>query len=183
MIYLKLAFEFIKIGLFAVGGGLATIPFLYDLSEKTGWFSSSQIIDMIAISESTPGPLGVNMATYVGYLTTGPFGGVVATLSLAFPSVVIIIIVSKILNRFKDSAVVSGLFSGFRPASMALITMAALEIFKESVMSVEADSLLGSVSFLALGLAVAFYIAITKLKWHPVAFVAIGAVLGIVLKL
>ena len=93
---LILIFEFFKIGLFSVGGGLATLPFLYRLADKYPWFSMSQIPDMIAISESTPGPLGVNMATYTGFQHSGVIGSICATVGLIFPSVVIIIIISKI---------------------------------------------------------------------------------------
>ena len=94
MIYLRLFFEFCKVGLFSVGGGLATIPFLTDLGERTGWFTSAQLADMIAVSESTPGPMGVNMATYVGFTSGGVLGGIVATLGLIFPSLVIILIIA-----------------------------------------------------------------------------------------
>ena len=87
MIYLRLFFEFFKVGLFSVGGGLATIPFLTDLGQRTGWFTSGQLADMIAISESTPGPLGVNMSTYVGFNTAGMMGVIVATLGWGTPSI------------------------------------------------------------------------------------------------
>ena len=110
MICLQLFWEFFKTGLFAVGGGLATLPFLYDMSISTGWFTAQDIADLIAVSESTPGPLGVNMATYVGFKSIGLFGGVVATLGLICPSIIIIILISKILDKFKDSAVVQKVF-------------------------------------------------------------------------
>lgn len=95
MIYLQLFYEFFKAGLFAVGGGLATLPFLHEISEKTGWFSIAELMDMIAVSESTPGPIGVNMATYAGFSTAGILGSLAATIGLVFPSVVIIIFVYK----------------------------------------------------------------------------------------
>ena len=93
MIYLRLFWEFCKTGLFSVGGGLATLPFLYDISARTGWFTEAQLADMIAISESTPGPIGVNMATYVGFTTAGIPGALAATLGLVFPEIVIILII------------------------------------------------------------------------------------------
>ena len=86
MIYLSLFFEFFKIGLFAIGGGLATLPFLLNLSEKTGWFTEQQLVQMIAVSESTPGPVGVNMATFVGVQSAGVFGGLIATVALVLPA-------------------------------------------------------------------------------------------------
>ncbi|MEG1863284.1 MAG: chromate transporter, partial [Oscillospiraceae bacterium] len=95
MIYITLFYEFFKIGLFTFGGGLATIPFLQDLSQKTGWFTLSQLTDFIAISESTPGPVAVNMATYTGYEVAGILGGFVATLGLIFPAFILISLMAK----------------------------------------------------------------------------------------
>ena len=103
MIYLQLFWEFFKPGLFAVGGGLATLPFLYDMAGRTGWFTASQLADMLAVSESTPGPIGVNMATYVGFTSAGPLGAVVATVGLVTPSVIIILIVAAVLNAFREN--------------------------------------------------------------------------------
>ena len=110
MIYLRLFFEFCKIGLFSIGGGLATIPFLTDLGERTGWFTSGDLANMIAISESTPGPMGVNMATYVGFSSGGVLGGVIATLGLIFPSVVVILIIANFLQKFRQSKEVDVVF-------------------------------------------------------------------------
>ena len=90
---LLLFYEFAKVGLFSVGGGLATVPFLQSMGEKTGWFTNAQLSTMIAVSESTPGPMGVNMATYVGYSISGIPGAVIATLGLITPSIAVIIII------------------------------------------------------------------------------------------
>ena len=114
---LLLFIEFFKIGLFSVGGGMATLPFLYRLADKYTWFSVNQIPDMIAISESTPGPLGVNMATYTGFQFGGALGSVCATLGLIFPSVVIIVIISKFLEKFRNNKYVEYAFYGLRPAA------------------------------------------------------------------
>ncbi len=102
MIYIQLFYEFFKTGLFAIGGGMATLPFLYDMADKTGWFTAEQLSDMIAISESTPGPIGVNMATYVGYTTGGVIGGIIATIGLITPSIIIIIIIAFFLKSFRE---------------------------------------------------------------------------------
>ena len=120
---LILFLEFFKIGLFSVGGGLATLPFLYDLADKYPWLSASQIPDMIAISESTPGPLGVNMATYAGFHCAGPLGSVIATAGLVTPSVIVIIIVYKFLERFRKSTLVENAFYGLRPIVVGLICL------------------------------------------------------------
>mgnify|MGYP003292622080 CR=1 FL=1 len=101
MIYLRLFFEFFKTGLFAIGGGMATIPFLYDISDKTGWFTHDKLADMIAVSASTPGPIGVNMATFAGYMTRGILGALVATFALVLPSYIIILIIY--LKKFLPS--------------------------------------------------------------------------------
>ena len=103
MIYLQLFFEFFKAGLFAIGGGLATIPFLTDIGQRTGWFTSGELANMIAISESTPGPMGVNMATYVGFHTGGIAGGVIATLGLVCPSILVILVIAGFLKKFRES--------------------------------------------------------------------------------
>ncbi|MDN6852659.1 MAG: chromate transporter, partial [Tetragenococcus koreensis] len=117
MIYLQLFYEFFKTGLFSVGGGLATMPFLYDMADRTGWFTYGQLADMIAISESTPGAIGINMATYVGYLTVGPVGGIIATVGLVSPAIIIIMIIGGFLTKFRNNFYVDAVFYGLRPAS------------------------------------------------------------------
>ena len=131
MIWFQIFWEFFKAGLFAAGGGLATPPFLYAISESTGWFSTADIANMIAISESTPGPLGVNMATYAGYQTLGIAGGIWATLSLTSPALFVITAVSKALDKFKNALLVEKIFYGLRPCSIALITAAGSFIILE----------------------------------------------------
>ena len=127
MTCLLLFYEFFKTGLFAVGGGLATLPFLYDMAARhPEWFTVSQLADMLAVSESTPGPLGVNMATYVGYLTAGIPGAVAATIGLVAPSVIVILIVAAFLKRFRESRLVNNVFYGLRPASAAMVAAAGL---------------------------------------------------------
>ena len=128
---LHLFFEFFKVGLFAVGGGLATLPFLYALSAKTGWFTPADIADMIAVSESTPGAIGLNMATFAGYLTGGVPGAVIATVGLTVPSIIVILLIANLLDNFQEKPLVKHAFYGLRPASIALI--AASGIRRDSV--------------------------------------------------
>ena len=129
MTYLLLFYEFFKTGLFAVGGGLATLPFLYDMAARhPEWFTTSQLADMVAVSESTPGPLGVNMATYVGFITGGIPGALVATIGLVTPSIIIILIVAAFLKRFRDSKLVNAVFYGLRPASTAMVASAGVSV-------------------------------------------------------
>ena len=133
MIYLILFYEFFKIGLFAIGGGLVTVPFLFDLTEVYPWFTAKDLADMIAISESTPGPLGVNMATYAGYKAAGFLGSIIATLGLVSPSVIIIMLISKLLKKFRNNIWVDSILSGICPAVIALILFAGWEVAKLAV--------------------------------------------------
>lgn len=186
MIYLRLFFEFCRVGLFSVGGGLATIPFLTDLGNRTGWFGAGDLANMIAISESTPGPMGVNMATYVGFHSAGVLGGVVATLGLIFPSVVIILVISKFLQKFRSSKVVDGVFYGLRAASVALITAAMLQVAKIALLTpgLPEESVPFRLNMAAMILAVAVFVLVkfTPLKkLHPIVFIAASAVVGVVL--
>jgi len=180
----RLFFEFCKVGLFSVGGGLATIPFLTDLGRKTGWFTSGQLADMIAISESTPGPMGVNMATYVGFTTAGIPGGILATLGLIFPSIVIILIIAKFLQKFRESKAVDAVFYGLRAASVALITAAMLQVARIALLNrVMPDGSTQLFHWPAIAVAVAVFVCVkfTPLKkWHPIVFIALSAVAGVV---
>ena len=186
MILLRLFAEFAKTGLFSVGGGLATLPFLYEMSTNTGWFSHADVADMIAISESTPGAIGINMSTYAGFKTAGIPGGILASIGLALPSVIIILIIAKFLEKFRKNKLVEGAFYGLRPASIAMITVAGLNVAKVSLINLSAYEASGSLGDLfvwkAIVLGVVIFIAQKKLKWHPVIFIALSAVVGIIFK-
>ena len=186
MILLRLFAEFAKTGLFSVGGGLATLPFLYEMSTNTGWFSHADIADMIAISESTPGAIGINMSTYAGYTTAGIPGGILATFGLALPSIIIILIIAKFLEKFRSNRLVEGAFYGLRPASIAMITVAGLNVAKVSLISLSAWEATHNAGDLfvwkAIALGIALFIAQKKLKWHPVIFIAISAAAGIIFR-
>lgn len=190
MIYLRLFWEFFKTGLFAMGGGMATLPFLYDISNKTGWFTAAQLADMIAVSESTPGPIGVNMATYVGFSTAGIPGAISATLGLMFPSVVIIIIIAGILDAFRKNKYVDAAFYGLRPCSVGLIAAAGMLVLKISLFDFEAYAVSHLISdffiFEAILLAAVLivltrYVSSTK-KLHPIVFIAFSAIIGVLFK-
>ena len=185
MIYIRLFFEFCKVGLFAVGGGLATIPFLSDLGSRTGWFTAGQLADMIAVSESTPGPVGINMATYAGYTAAGVPGGIISTLGLVFPSLVIILIVAGFLNRFRESRIVDAVFYGLRAASVALITAALLQVAEIALMNhTMADGTVQLFYWPAVVLAAVVFVCFSykkKKKVHPIFFIAFSAAVGIFL--
>lgn len=183
MIYLKLFFEFFKVGIFSFGGGLATIPFLNELADRTGWFSREMLINMLAVSESTPGPIGVNVATYVGYDLCGVVGGLIATLGLITPSVICILIVVRILDRFRDSTVVQQVFVGIRPAAVGLIACAAIEVLRACLINLnawESKLFVQLIDWPALVLLAALLFLSNKIKAHPVLFIAIGGVVGII---
>ena len=180
----RLFYEFFKIGLFAVGGGMATIPFLTDLGEKTGWFTNADLMNMLAVSESTPGPMGINMATYVGFSVAGVPGGVIATLGEVSPSIVVIILISLMLEKWKQNRYVSAAFYGLRPASTGLIAAAALGILI-TVLFTAADGSFGlqipGILFAVILFVLMNYVKPLK-KLHPVWFIAFSAVIGIALK-
>ena len=187
MIYLRLFWEFFKTGLFAVGGGLATLPFLDRMVETTGWFTHAQLADMIAVSESTPGPIGVNMATYVGYLTAGVPGSVIATLGLAAPSVIIILLIARALKAFRDNKYVDAAFYGLRPCSIGLIAAAGLLVVKIALFHFDAYKLSGALGDLfnwkAIALA-ALLLVLTRFvkplkKLHPIFFILGSDLVGV----
>ena len=188
MIYLMLFYEFFKTGLFAVGGGMATLPFLDAMALKTGWFTQAQLVDMIAVSESTPGPIGVNMSTYVGFTSAGPLGSVIATLGLIAPSIIVILIIAKFLSKFKDSHIVKSIFYSLRPTSTALIAAAGVPVIMLSLTNSDKFKATGSIldlfNFGAILLAIILFILTNKIKatkkLHPVVFIAASAVIGII---
>ena len=188
MILLTLFFEFFKTGLFAVGGGMATLPFLYDMSARhPDWFTTAQLADMIAVSESTPGPIGVNMATYVGFHTAGILGGLVATLGLAAPSVIIILIIARVLKQFRENTYVDAAFYGLRPCSVGLIAAAGLLVVKIALFDFDAYALSGEIAELfklkalilaAVMLVLTRAVKATK-KLNPIVFILGSAVVGV----
>ena len=184
MICLKLFWEFFKTGLFAVGGGMATLPFLRSMGENTGWFTAGQLADMVAVSESTPGPIGVNMATYVGFTAAGAPGALCATLGLVTPSIIIILIVAAFLKAFRSNKYVERVFYGIRPASTALIAAAGVSVTELCLLNV--DTLDGFAAFInvkGLVLFAAVWVLTNLVKptknWHPIVFIALSAAAGI----
>lgn len=194
MIYLQLFLEFFMTGLFAIGGGMATIPFLYEMSDKTGWFTHAELANMIAVGESTPGPIGVNMATYVGFLTGqgangipgAILGAVTATLGLITPSLLIILIVASILNQFRKSKYVQHAFYGLRPASTGLITAAGISVAASTLLFSDASGW-GIFNWKGLVLAVVVWILTNVIKQtkklHPIIFIGLSAIAGILFQM
>lgn len=195
MIFLRLFYEFFKVGLFSVGGGLATLPFLRHLGEVTGWFSAADLANMVAVSESTPGAMGINMATYVGFTVGGQsglpggniVGAVIATLGLVAPSILVILIIAKFLQKFRQSRVVDGVFSGLRPASTGLIAAAGLSMAQIALLTGAAwtgwNSLTAIINWKGVILAAAVFVCMqvkALKKLHPIVYIAVAAVIGVV---
>lgn len=195
-VFFTLFIEFFKTGLFAIGGGLATIPFLHDMIGKYGWFTTELLTDMIAVSESTPGAIGVNMATYVGFITGlkdfgiggAIVGALITTIGLVLPSLIIICIIAQFLKKFKESEIVQSVFYGLRPAVTALIASAGLGIFMVTLFNIDGFKASGEIlDFFKLPYIFLFFIIffISKKfkKLSPIMLIVFSAIIGIVFKL
>ena len=195
-VYLRLFWEFFKTGLFAVGGGMATLPFLKDIGQSTGWYTYTDLMNMLAVSESTPGPIGINMATYVGFTVAGVPGALIATIGEITPSIIVILIVAAMLKKFRDSKYVNNAFYGLRPASTGLIGAACVAVVLEVLTYVSVQTPAGSIvntfsltgsgllnwpglALAAVLLVLTNWVKPTK-KLHPIVFIALSAVVGVV---
>lgn len=185
-----LCYEFFKTGLFSIGGGLATIPFLFEMSKHhPNWFTSSDLADIIAISESTPGPVGVNIATFAGFKVYGMIGAILATLSLVLPALVIITIISKVLNKYSDNKYVKRAFSGLTPAAAGLIAAVSYSIFKIAIFTDTVQSFsqipeLLNIPSLIIAVVVLICLQFKRLKnIHPIFYIIVAATIGIILKM
>lgn len=177
--------EFFKTGLFAIGGGLATLPFLYDMADKYDWFTKDMIADMIAISESTPGPMGINMATYTGFQNMGLLGGIIATVGLVMPSVIIIIWVSKFLEKFRDNVYVERVFTTLRPTVTGLIASAGFAVLVQALFRLEAIQngafdWANLIKYKECILFIVFFVLMNKFDKHPIFYIALAAIVGII---
>ena len=189
----RLYWEFFKTGLFAVGGGMATLPFLKNIGETTGWYTYGDLMNMLAVSESTPGPIGINMATYVGFTVAGVPGAVTATIGEITPSILVILIVAAFLKSFRNNPWVERVFYGLRPASTGLIGAACAGVFLEVLtglrlggeglvnrLSLTGESLLYWPQILLAAVLLILTNAVPRVReWHPVAFIALAAAVGV----
>lgn len=174
-----LFWEFFKIGLFAVGGGPATLPFLMELTRKFDWFTMKELTNMVAVSESTPGPLGLNMATYAGFQTVGVWGGLVSTIGLTLPSLIVIMLIAKFLEHFNENPYVKNAFFGIRPTVTALIAAAVFNLFQVSLF--QDGHLILSSAIIALVIFLLLQVKQTK-KMHPFFWFLGAALIGIISK-
>jgi chromate transporter len=175
---------FFRIGLFAIGGGLATLPFLFELADKSnGWLTREMIGNMLAVAQSSPGAVGVNLSSYTGVRYAGIPGAYMAALGLIAPSIIIIVIVAKTLNAFKENAVVKGFLAGFKPAATALISVAGLGAISLSLWNSAARSWLFFIRWKEALIFLLFFLLIFRFKKHPVFYIIAAAIVGVVLKL
>ena len=174
-----------KVGLFTIGGGLAALPLLQNYSELYGWVDEKMFADMIAISESTPGPIGVNMATYVGLSQMGIVGSLAATIGMVLPSLIIIYFIAKFLNGFNEHSVVKGVLSGIRPTVIGIIGSALIAISKVTIFDVTAlethQSIIGFFEWKSILIFILFVVAVMKIKAHPIIFIIGSGIVGIAL--
>ncbi len=186
MIYIILYLEFFKIGLFSIGGGLATLPFLKELIIKYGWITNRQLLDMIAISETTPGPIGINTATFVGNNTANIPGGVIATLGLVSPSIIIIVLISRYFIKFNEHPLVNAAFSGIRAAVIGLIASVAFELGKGELLYLHLYKNIAELYQIINGKAILLFaillFLLIKYNKHPVIYLIGAALVGIVFK-
>lgn len=187
MIYFKLYMMFFKIGLFSIGGGLATLPFLQEIANKYGWISSKQLLNMIAVSESTPGPIGINTATFVGNTRAGTLGGIVATLGIITPSLIIIVVIAHYFQKFGEEKIVQSAFKGIRPAVTGLLASVGVQVAIIALLNTELYEASGNFKeLLSLKPTLLFlfvFILMRKLNKHPIFYIVVAGLLGIIFKL
>lgn len=190
MTFLLIFWEFFKTGLFAIGGGLATIPFLMKMTENYDWYTTEELSNMIAVSESTPGPIGINMATYVGYsvgsekfgIIGGTLGGILATTALVLPSLVIIMIIAGFLQKFRQNKLVEKTFFCLRPATIGMLTVSLIAMMSPLFFNFAASGIFEILNLKVIVLFGLLLFGILKFKKHPIVYLAIGAVAGIIFK-
>ncbi len=178
MTYILLFWEFFKMGLFSFGGGMATIPFLYTMAEKYTWFSKDVIMDMIAIAESTPGPIGVNMATYAGYKAAGLTGAIVSTFSLVIPSLILVVIVAKVLEKFKENRYLKSVIEGLQPAVIGLIIAVFLDILKVGLFAQKATAI-QNLDFKFIAVFLFFLLLLSKKDVNMIIYFILAGIVGV----
>lgn len=185
MIYLLLIYEFFKVGLFAVGGGYATLPFLYEISKTYNWYSAKDLVDMLAVSSITPGPVGINVATYAGFKTAGIPGAVIATGAEILPALIIVILIYKLLNNFKENFYIQSILYAIKPAGCALVSAIAIKLFKTNILrdihAFDLNNLHLFIDVNALILFIILLIMSIKIKKDPLFYLGVSAICGILM--
>jgi chromate transporter len=180
---LLLFVQFFKIGLFSIGGGYATLPFLYEMADTYEQLSREDVGNMLAVAQSLPGAIGVNLSAYTGFHFAGVPGAFAAALGLVAPSIVIIVIIARVLAAFKESGIVASLFAGFRPAGAGLLSAAAFSAVAVSLYMPGWEFWYQALRWRELALFGALFFLIVKFKKHPVFYIAAAALAGVLLGL
>ena len=181
---LTLFTSFFKIGLFSVGGGYAIIPFLFEMADNSGgWLTREMIGNMLAVAQSLPGPIGANLSAYTGIHYAGLPGAYTAALGLAAPSIIIMMIVARTLQAFKESTLVKNLFAGLRPAAAGLLSAAAFGAVALSLWNAKAQVWYGFIRWKETLIFLILFFLIFKFKKHPIIYIVGAGVAGVVLKL
>jgi len=173
MIYLQLLWVYFKIGLFGFGGGYAMLSLIqHEVVEKQGWLASAEFTDIIAISQMTPGPIGINSATYIGYTVTGNvWGSVIATVAVCLPSFIIVLSIAHFYKKFRANKYVSDAFLGIRPATVGLIAAAALLLMNKE----------NFIDYISISIFAIAFIAVRYLKVHPILMIIFAGVAGVII--
>lgn len=175
--------EFFKIGLFAVGGGLAALPFLFQLADRSGWLSREMVGNYIAIAQSAPGAIGVNVAAQTGFQYAGIAGAFLAALGLVSPAIAVIALVSRFLQLFRENRAAASVFSGLRPAASGLLCAAGLGALKLSLYNQNAALWRQILRWRECAIFAALFVLLLKFRGRPIVYIALGAIAGIVLGL
>jgi chromate transporter len=184
MNFAALFFTFFQIGLFAVGGGLATLPFLFKLADKYDWLTPAEVGNILAIAQSAPGPIGSNMAAFTGFTGGGVAGACAASLGLAAPSIIIILMISRVMSAVEKNAAVKAVFEGLRPAAAGLLAFACLQALKIALFNPNAAHVYEYLRWKEVLLFAAVSIGLVRFrKLHPAIFIALGGIAGVVLGL
>ncbi len=174
---------FCYVGLFTIGGGLAVIPLLEKICVSNGWATVERFYQMVAISESTPGPIGINIATYAGYVSNGVLGGIVASIGIVTPPFILVMLIIKILDKYRKKPLVSAIFVGLRAVTIGLVATALLSLIKITLVDLSQYSDLATIyqifDYKALIIFVVIAFLYFKFKKHPLLYIALGAVAGI----
>ncbi len=176
-IYIKIIIAYLKIGLFGFGGGYAMLSLIQQEIVGSGWITSQLFTDIVAISQMTPGPIGINSATYIGYALTGSiFGAIVATLTVVAPPFALILLIGHYIQRHKDSAMIKGMFLGLRPVVVGLIASAALLLMNSENFGADSETLTKTIPICIISFCLVYFT-----KMHPIFIIILAAITGLII--
>ncbi|KNF09732.1 chromate transport protein ChrA [Gottschalkia purinilytica] len=168
---LKLFISFFKVGAFSFGGGYAMLPFIQqEVIEANKWLTHSDFLDMLAIAQITPGPVSINVATFVGHKLSGILGSIVATTAVILPSFIVVLLISFFFEKFQESKTVQNMFKGLRPVVLGLIASAAIDIGKETIIDIK-----------SIGIAILIFCLISFKRFNMILALLLAGILGVIM--